>query len=205
MAGIIINDTKYALPKENYNSKAKKKTQIVVGNTFSSGMKHYLGWLTRLSGDYKKTAAFTIDVNGKIYQHYDPKYSSDFLPIKIANESIISIVIENEGWLSKDEETGKFYTWVGNEFDKPETVEERRWRNHEYWAPYTTKQINALVRLVKHLGEKFNIPIQTIGHNTKVDGIYDYSGVVFRSNYLKQCTDLTPAWDYESFQNKLTK
>jgi len=201
MVDINIDIDKYKLPKNNYYRTAKKKTQIVVGNTFSNSMQHYNGWLTRCGGEYKETAAFTISAGGKIFQHYDPKYFSTFLSIKKANENIIPIVIENEGWLTK--EGDKFYTWVGNEYGKPDSVLKRSWRNHEYWAPYNTKQLNALVRLIKYLSDKFSIPLQTIGHNTKVDDIYEYKGVVFRSNYLKHCTDLSPAWDYNIFKNKL--
>jgi N-acetyl-anhydromuramyl-L-alanine amidase AmpD len=203
MIEIIIDKEKYKLPTKNYNRKSKKKSQIVVGNTFSSDMNHYEGWVTRCNGEFKRTAAFTIDINGKIYQHYDPKYSSQFLPIKKANENIIPVMLENVGWLMKDFESGKFYTWVGNEFTNEELIIEKRWRNHVYWASYSSKQLDSLVKLSRYLSEKFNIPLRTIGHNTKVDGIYEYMGVTFRSNYIKYCTDLNPAFDYDKFKNKL--
>ena len=42
-------------------------------------MRHFESWINRRNGNYKKTTPFTIDVDGTIYQHYDPKYYSDFL------------------------------------------------------------------------------------------------------------------------------
>lgn len=202
MGDINIDNVKYKLPENNYYKSVYKKTQIVVGNTFSSNMLHYNGWLTRYGGNYKKTAAFTISSGGKIFEHYDPQYYSDFLSIKNSNQNIIPVLIENDGWLTKDLD-GKYFNWVGNEYTKPDLVVKRSWRNHDYWATYSTKQINSLIKLVRHLSEKFDISLQTIGHNTKVDDIYEYNGVVFRSNYLKECTDLSPAWDYNIFKNKL--
>lgn len=196
-----IDNSKYKLPKTNYHRTANKKRQIVVGNTFSSDMKHYNGWLTRHNGLYKKTAAFTIDINGNIYQHYDPKYYSDFLIDKKANINSIPVVIENCGWLIKAEDN-TFNTWVGNKFID-ENIVNIVWRSHSFWCEYNDKQVNSLVELSKYLCKKFNIPKTTIGHNTKVEDIYQYNGVVFRSNYQKHSTDLTPAWDYEKFKNIL--
>ena len=47
--------------------------------------------------------------------------------------------------------------------------------------------------------------MKTIGHNTKVDSISDYNGIVFRSNYEKSYTDLSPAFDFEEFKNLINK
>ena len=200
---IKIDDISYKLPKSNYYRTARKKTQIVVGNTFSNNMNHYKGWLTRYNGEYKKTAAFTIDVDGIIYQHYDPKYSSDFLLNKKNNEYIIPIVLENNGWLIKDTDSEKTLTWVGNDYNNIDSIVKSSWRTHEYWASYNIKQIDSLVELSKYLSDKFKIPLQTIGHNTKVDDIYEYRGIVFRSNHQRKSTDLSPAFDYELFKTKI--
>jgi N-acetyl-anhydromuramyl-L-alanine amidase AmpD len=203
MNNIKIDSTTYKLPRINFHKTAKKKTQIVVGNTFSTNMNHYKGWLSRYNGEYKKTAAFTIDKDGNIYQHYDPKYSSDFINNKKVNDFIIPVVIENLGWLINDTTTDKILTWVGDEYINEETMVKCLWRTHEYWDGYTESQLDSLIELSKYLSDKFNIPIQTIGHNTKVDDIYEYRGVVFRSNYQRQSTDLTPAFNYELFKSKL--
>jgi N-acetyl-anhydromuramyl-L-alanine amidase AmpD len=200
---IKIDDVSYKLPKCNYRRSAKKKSQIVVGNSFSSGMNHYNGWLTRYYGEYKKTAAFTISKDGNIYQHYDPKYTSDFLNNKNLNDHIIPVVMENNGWLINDVLNGVVTTWVGNEYNDIDTMFKRLWRTHEYWDGYTDKQIESLIYLSKYLSNKFKIPLQTIGHNTKVDDIYEYRGIVFKSNYQRQSTDLSPAFNYELFKNKL--
>ena len=201
MIEINIDYTTYKLPEANYYGDINDKTQIVVGNTFSTGMNHYNGWLTRHNGGYKKTAAYTISKDGSIYQHFDPKYYSDFLITKSYSECIIPVVLENQGWLINNE--GILETWVGNEYDNVDSVVKSSWRTHEYWDAYTNEQMTSLVELSKYLTDIFKIPLQTIGYNTKVNDIYDYRGIVFRSNYQKHSTDLSPAWDYELFKNKL--
>jgi hypothetical protein len=53
------------------------------------------------------------------------------------------------------------------------------------------------------LCDEFFIPNMAISHNTKVDTLSDFQGVVYKSNIEKYYTDLTPAWDFENFKNKL--
>ena len=44
---------------------------------------------------------------------------------------------------------------------------------------------------------------QIIGHNTKINGIERYEGVVSRSNFNSDYTDVTPSFDFEKFQKKI--
>ena len=74
-----IDKTTYSLDKNNYYNNVFKKTQIVIGHSSRKDMRHFDSWVNRRNGTYKKTSPFTIDKEGKIYQHYDPKYYSDFL------------------------------------------------------------------------------------------------------------------------------
>ena len=197
-----INTESYRLTNENFHQIECKKTQIVVGHTFNSGMNHYVGWTKRLNGKYKATANFTIDVDGEIYQHFDPKYFSEFINIKGANEGIISIVLVNEGWLEKVDLENKYITICGNQLEINSVIE-RRWRNQKFWAPYSDKQMESLIKLIRYLCEKYDIYMKTVGHNTKVESILDYEGSVFKSNFNKEFTDLSPAFDFIEFKNNL--
>ena len=196
-----IDISKYKLPKSNFHVKVHKKSQIVIGHSFSKDMNHYKGWLKRYNGIYKNTSTFTIDINGNIYQHFDPKYYSDFLKKDKHNENIISILLENEGWLSKNEFDGNYYTHTNDKYEGRVFV--KNWRNENFWCSYTDKQMSSLIELSRYLSDKFNIPFKSIGHNTKVDGIYDYNGIVFRSNFSKQYSDLSPAFNYELYNNEI--
>ena len=201
MEELKIDKETYQLTEKNYIKKENKKSQIVLGNSFSSNMLHYTGWLKRHCGNFKKTSAFTIDINGNIIQHFDPKYYSDFISIKGTNEKIISITLENIGWLNCDM-IGKYYDRYNNEYKGK--IIEKGWRNHNYWATYNTKQMDSTVKLCKNLCEEFNIERECISYNTKSDDVYEFEGVCFRSNYLKHYSDISPAFDISKFDAKLT-
>ena len=67
----MINEEKYKLTEKNYYKIETDKKRIVIGNSFSANMDHYTGWLNRYNGGYKKTAMFTITLDGQIYKHFE--------------------------------------------------------------------------------------------------------------------------------------
>ena len=48
--------------------------------------------------------------------------------------------------------------------------------------------------------EDFNISKKCVGHNTKVNGVNQFDGIVTRSNYTTDVTDLSPAFDFDYFK-----
>lgn len=203
MSKLIINTKKYPLSETNYIQQEFLKSQIVIGNTFSNDMKHYIGWKTRLNGNTKKTAAFSIDISGRIYQHFDPKFYCEFIGNNDIDKQIIPILLENRGWLFKDNEKNEFIDWIGNIYNKEDKIFEKRWRNFNYWANYNDKQIKSLSLLVKDICNKFNIPLETISHNTKFEQVNNYRGILYKSNYNSNFTDVSPAFSIEYFKTKL--
>lgn len=195
-----INLDKYELDENNFYNTEFNKRQIVIGNSFSEKDYHIKGWKTRMGGSYKKTSTFTIFKNGQVHQHFDPAMYSDFLENKSIDKKIISIVLENNGWLQKDLITDEYFTWVGNIYNKSKDVFEKRWRGFTYWEPYTEKQIKSCAKLVNYLCERYDIPKNCVGHNTYIDGIEYFEGVTYRSNYHKDSTDLNPSWDFKRFK-----
>ncbi len=57
--------------------------------------------------------------------------------------------------------------------------------------------------MVEYLCDKFDIPAKIVGHNTQIPNIELYEGITYRSNYYKEKTDLSPAWDFKKIKNKL--
>ena len=166
-------------------------------------MRHFFGWQHRYNGKYKKTAAFTIDAAGFIYKHFDPKFKSEFFDSEELNNKSIVILLENYGWLSKDEEKKQYITWLGDIYNKQIEVTDKRWRNNRYWDTYTVEQTNSCMWLISKLCEEFEIPKKIISHNTKIDNLFEYSGVLYRSNLDKNYTDLNPSWAFDIFKEKL--
>lgn len=195
-------DKSYILPKNNYTNIESIKKQIVIGNTNNNNMKHYIGWVNRYNGKYKKTAAFTIDADGIIYKHFEPRYQSEYFnDLKQNNKSIV-ILLENDGSLIKDVEKNNFLSWLGYIY-KEEDVFEKKWRTYNYWVQYKKEQIDSAVNLVKELCEEFYIPLTAMTHNTKMNDLEEYSGILYKSNIEMYYTDLSPAFDFEYFTNKI--
>lgn len=199
----MIDDKTYQLSEDNFYKEQTIKKCIVIAHSSASNLRHLMKWKQRLNGKYKKTAPFTIDVKGNIYQHFDPIYFSEFFGNPEQDKKNIVILLENEGWLIKNQEKNEFINWSGHIYNRPETVYERKWRGYTYWAPYTSAQFDSAAYLVNKLCDEFYIKKNVIPHNTKIDNLEDFEGVLYRSNLEKHYTDLSPAWNCENFKYKL--
>jgi len=198
-----INNQTYKLDIDNYIKRRHSKTKIVLGNTFSQNMNHFTGWKTRNGGKFKRTTTYTIDLYGNIYQHFPPEFYSHYLDITGLDEHIITISIENEGWLTKDIINHEYINYVGNIYNRKDEIVKKKWRDQTFWAPYTKVQLESTSKLCKYLCDTFGIPKQSVTHNTSFDGVYDFNGVLCKSNFNKHFSDLSPAWDCMEFKNKL--
>lgn len=194
---MVIDTEKYKLPDSNYYPEVYDKTQVIVGHTYRNDMQHYGSWLYRLNGNYKKTATFTINKEGKVFQHYDPKYYSNFVDNQ-QDKASISIVLENIGWFKKDSMIERYVDWLGHNYKRqPDEVLMKRWRNHTYWDKYPQVQLDSLKELVVKMCDEYNIPKKFIGHNVYDENIDLFKGITFRSNYYQESTDVSPAFDIE--------
>lgn len=202
---MIILD-KYKLPESNYNKKFSNKKRIVISNSFSVNMSHYVGWLNRYNGKYKKTAHYTITLDGKIYQHIDPIYQSEFIGDKNFDESTIYVVIENEGWLrEKIDSENTYINYVGYIYNRDESVFVKSWRNNNLWAPYSKEQIESTIFLIKNLVNEFNINKSVPDSNVKiVNQLLEY-GVLYRGNIDTKYTDVNPNWGFTFFKDNIFK
>ena len=194
-----IDKESYKLDENHYHKNVLAKSQIVLGNTFSSNMCHVEGWKLRHGANYKKVSPFTVDINGNIFQHYEPKYYSDFINITNVNDYSIPIVLENVGRLNKVGD--KYYTLTNNEYKGK--VLNKAWRDGDYWAMYSTKQIDSTARLCKYLCDLFEIELDVKQSNTMDENIGEFEGICFRSNYLKHYTDISPAFNINKFETKV--
>jgi hypothetical protein len=199
-----IDKETYKLDEDKFIKEGTPKKRVIIGNTFSTNMRHYIGWNKRWNGKYTRTAMFTIDINGKVYQHFSPNYYSNFIDNSDINETSISIVLENEGWLMKDlANENRYINYIGYIYNRKDSVIEKRWRNQNYWAPYSQEQKESAYKLIKELCKEFEIPLKAIGHNTNFDTVEEYEGILYKSNFEKYYTDVSPAWDCEEMKTKI--
>ncbi len=194
-----IDKKSYKLPETNYYDFVYDKTQIVIGHSGRKDMRHYHGWTKRNFGNYKKTSTFSIDRDGKVYQHFDPKYFSDFIGHE-QDKCSISITLVNVGWLKYDELKKTYEDWLGHTYSEKNGFVKRTWRNKDFWFPYTKEQEESLFLLVKKLCEDFDIEKECIGNNVYNENVDIYKGIVFRSNYYSELTDVSPAFKMDLFK-----
>jgi hypothetical protein len=180
--------------ESNYSLVPINKEQIVLGHT-SRNIKDYLDGV-RLRKSIK-IPNYTIDKWGGVYNHFKPDNYSFVVP----SDKTITIFLENDGWLIKKKKY--FYNWVGD-IHKGD-VYEQEWRGYKYWDTYTDEQIKSLKDLTDELCVKYTISKNTVGHNTKLLDATLVKGILCRSNYYEEYTDLSPAFDFSKIKNKIKK
>jgi hypothetical protein len=111
--------------------------------------------------------------------------------------------LENLGWLDRVPLKNYHINWIGSIYSG-ETYE-RKWRDYFIWDQYPDKQIKTTAELCKFLINENGIKNNCVGHNTKVDRAELYEGVLSRSNYNSTFTDLSPAFNFESFKKYLNE
>jgi hypothetical protein len=178
----------------NYSLIPNNKDQIVLGHT-SRNIKTYLDSVKLRKSI--KIPNYTIDKTGCVYNHFTPDNYSFVVP----NEKTITIFLENDGWLIKKRRY--YYNWIGDIYKGD--VHEQEWRGHKYWATYTDEQIKTLKGLIDELCNKYTISRNTVNHNTKLLDPTIVKGVLCRSNYYEEYTDLSPAFDFSTIKNKIKK
>jgi hypothetical protein len=194
----------HLLSNKNYYGVESIKKQIVLGNTSNHDMRHVTGWLNRYNGRNKKTAAFTIDAAGLVYKHFDPKYQSNYFGDLEQDSKSIVILLENEGWVTKNDAENTFISCLGYIYYE-ENVIEKKWRGYSHWVKYSDSQIESAIALVKKLSKEFYIPLTATTHNTKIDDADDYYGILYKGNIKKYYTDVTPAFDFDKFTNNINQ
>lgn len=175
----------------------KKKTQIILCHTAREVEEYLVSLKFRYNGKYNKIPHFIIDKEGEIIQTLELNRYSLFFDDKSVNENSIIVMMENLGWLERKPLSNDYINWKGSIYKG--RVFEKKWRDCFFWEPYTDKQLGVLANLCMKLCEEANVPKVCSGHNTKIDGIKNFEGIVSRSNYDSRFTDLNPSFDFENF------
>jgi N-acetyl-anhydromuramyl-L-alanine amidase AmpD len=181
--------------------KLKEKGQIILCHTSREIGEYLISLKFRNSGKYDKLPHYVITRDGKLLEILSPNYSSNYLVDKGIKKQHIIVCLENLGWMNKKPLSDTFLNWIGNIYK--DKVYEKKWRDYFLWQPYTDIQVDKTVELCKELCEKFSIPNKFVGHNTKIDGIENFKGIVSRSNFNSRFTDLSPAFPFETFKTKI--
>jgi N-acetyl-anhydromuramyl-L-alanine amidase AmpD len=196
-----IDSKTYEVKEINHYKNQTVKTQIVLATSLRKDSYHITRLLHKEFGNTKKWNTYTITRDGIVFQHYDNKFHSDFLGIKEGDKQSISIVLENMGCLFKSP-AGKYINWL-NEVCPEENVTIKNWFGYSYWENFTDEQILSTVQLCKELCKEHSIPKLCIDFHQYHKDIARFRGIVFRSNYIHDCSDINPLFDIQKFNQTL--
>lgn len=177
--------------------KHKDKTQIILCHTSREAGEYLASLKFRYNEKYDKIPHYVITKSGEILKLLMDSGYSNFFDDEDVNHNSIIICLENLGWLEKKPLTNLYINWKGGIYnDKPY---EKKWRDYFFWDIYTEEQIKSLTELCEKLCKDFQIEKKSSGHNTKINGIKEFNGIVSRSNYDERFTDLNPSFNFEKF------
>lgn len=181
--------------------KQKKKHQIILTHT-SRNINDYLQSLKfRFNGSFKRIPNYIITREGKILQLLGNAEHSEYFKEPNINRNSIIISLENLGWLQKEPLTDHYINWIGDIYKG--NVFEKKWRDYFFWQPYTETQIDNLGLLCKELFKSIKIKPYIVEHNTKISGIEKYCGIVTKSNFGVDYTDVSPAFKFNELLKKI--
>lgn len=196
-----IDKKTHNIDKINYHTDESIKTQIVIGFSLRKNDYHIRRLKHKDFGKTKKWNTYTINRDGLIYQHYPDKYYSDFIGNKVGDKKSISIVLENMSCLFKTP-NNEYVNWL-NETCELGSIIEKRWLGYNFWEKLNDKQIQSLVLLCDKLCMKYDIPKKCIEFQSYHKDIIKYNGIIFRSNYINDSSDINPTFDIERFNGLL--
>lgn len=197
---LALDTNTYAVETKNFYQTKTKKTQILVGGSLRKDSNRIVHLKTKDFGQSKRWPTYTISRDGKIYQHFDPQFYSDYMGVKEIDKKAISVELENMGWVYFNNNRECFVNWIEEECDGTLSGEQC-WKNYRYWEKYTNEQHASLAQLCLYLMKEFDIKKDAVGHNsleTEID-LSTFEGIVCKSNYDTDYTDLNPFFDFNKF------
>jgi hypothetical protein len=198
-----IDNVTYGVKEVNHYNTQTKKTQIVLATSLRKDGYHITRLLHKDYGNTKKWNTYTVNRNGIVYQHYNNQFYSDFLGIKEADKQSISIVMENMGCLFTTP-SGRYLNWL-NEMCDENRIVEKNWFGYNFWEQFSDIQLESVVLLCIQLCEQHNIPKTCIEFHHYHKDIIKFNGIVFRSNYFEDSSDINPLFDIGKFNEMLHK
>lgn len=211
---VAIDRKTLRLPPSGYIAEEHEKNLVLLH--FTAGTSARSAYNTWMAAAARVATAYVLDVDGKIYELFDPSYWAYHLGVKGADSAnhlhdkrSIGIEIVNPGPL-KPNAAGELCWWYpGNRFEtvwckaeQEDRYVEKAYRGFKHFAAYTEAQIQALSPLIQSLRERFPIPkrLPAVAQRTVADpGGYfkTFTGVASHQNFRADKFDVGPAFPWD--------
>ena len=214
---LSINRT-LLLPQDQYFLSPENKTGICLHHTVGGSAQSTFTWWKN-SPEMVGTA-YIIGRDGTIYEVFKPEFWAWQFGLRwnydekiIFEKRFIGIEIASEGGLIEHE--GKLYCFdriSDRTLKKPDEAFDygQYYRGYQYFDIYEPKQIDAVIKLIKHLIHKFNIekkiPLDYLGFHDKK--IMNFNGIIGHVNVRRDKSDPAPDvgfWETVITECKLDK
>lgn len=200
---MIIDKKTHKINQKHYHELINEKTQIIIGFSLRKDDYHINRLKHKKYGKTKKWNTYTISRDGQIFEHFEPKYYSDFIGLKNIDKQSISIVLENMGSLLKNQ-NNDFINWVNEKCDK-RFVEKKKWLGYSYWEIFPEEQMKSALSLCQELCKNFNIKKNVIDFHYQHSDIGKFEGIVLKSNFFEDSSSINPFFDLSKFNEMLNK
>lgn len=181
--------------------KTDVKSQIILCHTSRNSNEYLISLKYRKNKKYDKIPNFLVTKDGKIIDLLPSETYSNFFDNHDVNKNSIIISLENLGWLEKEPLKNSHINWIGDIYNQK--VFERKWRDYFFWQPYIEEQLELTAKLCVEITKETSIPLRSVEHNTKINGVEKIEGIVTRSNFDSDFTDVSPAFNFEYFIKQL--
>jgi hypothetical protein len=198
-----IDKTNYKLASKNFFEEKSDKTKILLTDSRSALMTHYLDWLNKSAvTGYKRTTHFSIRKTGGIIQHFPVDCYSSVFDLPHIDKQIISISLENMGWLTYDKRKKTYNNWCGDIY-REDNVFVKSWRGHLFWDSYSKEQSEALSELIVYLCDNYGINKRMVDNTLYFEYAENFEGVLTRPNFSRLSTDINPSLDLDEISKKI--
>lgn len=211
---ISIDRTSMRLTPGQYIRQETAKSLIVLHFTAGGSAR---GAFNSWVADARTVAtAYIVDVDGAIFETFDPKYWAYALGIKGAagppNERR-AIQIEITGWGPLKKVGDYLCSWPRNwtnrycRLDESSRYVKASFRGIDYYTAYPDAQLAAVCQLVKHLCETYSIPkdVPPLELRGKCDvaRFSKWQGIAAHENYRTDKYDVGPAFPWSRLESAL--
>lgn len=193
---MLINKIDRKINNNNFNQVVTDKNRIVLTDSGRKLDYYYLALKYKFNNKHRDYPTYTVSREGIIYEHYDPKYYSDFFSDDNFNKTAITINLENMGGLYINDNNQNYYNILNEKYESKLKIHSQSWRRFDYFEAYPTKQQNSTNELCNFLCTEFKIMNDTIGNNVYSEYALNYNGIICTSNFNQCCLDLNPSYNF---------
>lgn len=217
--GELSNGSWEGLPVIDFTPDGRDNYFYKASHTKRKVLLHYtLGFLggdlsTLTQDEWHVSVAFLVARSGKIIRLFNPDYWSYHLGngAKGGNEAMskesVAIELSNIGQLEK---SGNWmWNYVGDKYCRASETNHfidlgYKYRNHRYYARFTTEQYAATKELLKRIVAKYGMQQKFLGSSARYiqfansSAAQDYNGICSHVNFRPPTdkTDIGPAFDW---------